>query len=301
MNSLVLSGLILSSVPLSAEEPVPPFVAEGTISTSNRFSNTEARFSFFHSNDWWQVDLKNFTMPPNYVSQNCMSIPGGVRHYTVLRSITNSLFANACPIEFPPPGIAGGMFETWLGLCPNPKLPLIDARHIHRFLAVPSAPFGLFTDPANHGEHNLKFLEPAQAFLSELTIRNDGICIAWQPGGSEMRRSSAPFENGFTELEYRVLEVTNVNGFAFPKRSVLKHFGPDPETGRELTVTLECELWVSRISFASADLSTQVHPLHLGAFDYRPRHLPRSESWATIITNDQWLAVPARERYPADN
>ena len=271
-----------------ATNPVPPFVAEGSISTSNRFSATEAKFSFFSSNGWWQLDLTNFTTPPQYKSQDCMSIPGGVRHYTMFESIGNSALAAACPIDYPPPGIAGGMFQTWLCLCPNPKLPVIDGKRMHRFLMVPSAPFDVLKDSLNQGEYLATYLEPGRVFLSALTITNDGVRINWDPEKNEVWRFPAPFDSGFRELAYQVLESTNIHGIAFPLRAVFQQFGPDPEHRNQLSVVMDCEIKVSRISFAPTDLSKQVHPDRLDGLDYRPRHLRGGESVSLTITNDQW-------------
>jgi hypothetical protein len=273
---------------IRATNPVPPFVAEGSISTSNRFSATEASFSFFSSNGWWQLDLTNFTMPPQYKSQDCMSIPGGVRHYTMFDSATSSALAEACPIDYPPPGIAGGMFQSWLCLCPNPKLPAIDDKRMHRFLMVPSAPFDVLKDSVNQGEYVATYLEPGRVFLSALTITNDGVRIDWDPGKNEVWRFPAPFDSGFRELAYQVLESTNIEGIAFPRRAVLQHFGPDPEHRNKLSVVMNCEIEVSKISVAPTDLSKQVHPERLDGLDYRSRHLRGAESVSLTITNDQW-------------
>jgi hypothetical protein len=273
-----------------ATKVVPPFMAQGTISTSNRFSTTAAKFSFFSSNGWWQVDLTNFTMPPQYRSQNCMSIPGGVRHYTIFKGVTSWPSASACPIDFPPPGIAGGMLDGWLSLCPNPKLPTIDETRMHRFVMVPSAPFEVFNDPANQGYYTATYLEPGGAFLSALTITNDGVRIVWNPEGNELSRYPTPFENGFTEFRYQVVQATNLQAISFPMRGIMQLLGPNPDNRTQLAVMMHNEIRISRISLNPADLARQVHPAHLDGLDYRPAHLRGSECVSLIVTNDHWAA-----------
>jgi hypothetical protein len=268
---------------------VPPFVAEGSISTSNRFCTTQASFSFFSSNDWWQVALTNFSMPANYQSQDCMRVPGGVRCYTAFSNSTNSPLATAAPITFPPPGLAGGLFEVWLGLCPNPQLPVLEATRMHRFLTVPSAPFDLFKDPVNQGSYQASYLEPGHAFLSQLTITNDGLSIIWNPETNEVRRFSPPFDNGFGEFEYRVLELTNLHGVAFPLKATVRRLGVSPEDRSQHTITMASEINVFRICFDPADLSKQVHPKQLDVLDYRAHASPAGAP-VRVITDDQWPA-----------
>jgi len=99
---------------------------------------------------------------------------------------------------------------------------------MHRFLVVPSAPFAILDDPVNQGEFHAQYLQPGAAFLSQLEITNDGLRIEWNPEKVEIWRFPPPFAEGFTELDYRVLESTNINGIAFPVKSVLNRYGISP-------------------------------------------------------------------------
>jgi hypothetical protein len=294
-NRVMVERLVPDKLPRSkrANRPKgpwpPPFVAEGSLMSSNSTSIEEAKLSFYASNRWWQVQLTNYTMPmsPHLMSMNAMSIPGGVRHL-IYFSGTKTPSAEACPIDFPPPGIAGGLFEVWLALRPDPNLPLIDDREMHPFLMVPSAPFGLLKDAINHGQYHARYIEPGGFFLAELDIQNDGARLIWNPDENEIDRYPPPFANGFKEFEYRVLEATNIHGLGFPLRSVLKRFGPDPANQKELVVTMFTEIRIANISFQAADLSRQVHPARVTGLDYRPRHLRGREDVGIDIINDVW-------------
>lgn len=258
--------------------------------SSNYSSIVEAKLSFYASNGWWQVQLSNYATPPQLMSMNAMSIPGGVRHLIYfLGAKTPS--TEAVPLNFPPPGIAGGLFEAWLALCPDPKLPLIDDREMHRFLMVPSAPFGVLKDAINHGAYHARYLEPGGVFLAALDSSNDGARLVWHPDKNEIGRYAPPLADGFKEFEYRVLETTNIQGLAFPLRSVLKRFGPDPVNRTELAVTMFTEIRISAISFRAADLSRQHHPARVVGLDYRPRHLRGREAVAREIIDDVWPPV----------
>jgi hypothetical protein len=107
-----------------------------------------------------------------------------------------------------------------------------------------------------------------------------------------MRRYPAPFDNGFTEFEYRVLESTNLQGLAFPKKAVVKYFGINPEDRNRLTVMTTYDINVARISFDETQLAKQVRPKWLDGLYYRPGTRVRGE-FITVITNDEWLR-PAR-------
>jgi hypothetical protein len=172
---------------------VPPFMAEGSIISSNHFSTIDAKFSFFSSNGWWQVNLTNFTTPQSY---HCMSIPGGVRWYVTFPHVTNLPAGTAAPISFPPPGIAGGMLQTWLCLCPRPKLPLIDDTRMHRFLTVPFAPFEILKDFVNQGTFHVTYLEPGS--VSFQNCRSP--MMDWRSNGIQKRSRSGDMEPPFTRV-----------------------------------------------------------------------------------------------------
>src|SRR5947209_642857 len=120
---------------ISANDVIPPFVAEGHISTRSFTSNpdlnhaSEANVFFVSSNGWWQVEAK-YLNPPHGAPriENCMNIPEGTRSFTLFEGITNTgtVGVEACGTGFPPPARTE-LFVSWLSLSPHPLLPLIDS------------------------------------------------------------------------------------------------------------------------------------------------------------------------------
>src|SRR5580658_8954357 len=118
-----------------AGDKVQPFAIQGTV-TDRSFSpghvlasERKADFSFCYSNGWWEAQAVYITpWTGDYRTVvNCMTVPGGLRTFTLFRGLTNmgSTVAEACPLPFPPPGLPM-LFPVWLSLCPNPELPVID-------------------------------------------------------------------------------------------------------------------------------------------------------------------------------
>jgi len=304
---LMLASYCGTSLPLQAGDNIPPFVAEGHLSTqeirterTNLSYRTEAKVLFYYSNGWWQVQAEY-----SYLHQkgsaahidNCMRIPDGTRTYTLFggdgrKGVTG---ASACPNPFPPPGNTE-LLATWLSLCPRPELPLIDAQRMRRFINLTICRPDIFDRPWNEGNYGLQYLSPGEAFLSELNITNNGFSIELTVAASgnpegEVTRFRAPFNNGFQELEYRVLESTNFNGIAFPMRMIYKRFSPDflGKRREDVRVRLVSELVVSRISFSKDDIAKRSPaPSPLFAFDLRAPDLPKYATVDYLVTGDEW-------------
>jgi hypothetical protein len=228
--------------------------------------------------------------------ENSMKIPDGTRSYTLFEGSTNRgmTMALACPISFPLSGRTA-MLDTWLGLCPYPELPLIDGQRMRRFVILPDYRPKILNAPENEGFYAAKYLTPENAFLSELVITNKGFGIDLNVGENGLEdegitmRYPPPFENGFTELQYQVIETTNLHGVTFPLRAVCKRFHPnwntkDPD---DLHVSLQSELTVTRISFSGKDRVSRIAaPSEMIATDARPG--ARS---AYRVRDDQWKPV----------
>ena len=289
----------------SAIGEIPPFVAEGTLRRADSFS--ASHFTFQYSNGWWQVELTNpDAANGGPVVQNCMKIPDGIRYYVLFKNSDGLPTATACPSAFPPPGISGGMFECWLGLCPYSELPLIDGRSLHRFLNIPTCePALLYADPRSRGDYHLKYLPPQGAFLSSLTVTNNGFWVDLTPKSNfAFVPHNPPFEKGgFPELTYEALQTTNVHGIAFPARAIFTRFSPaySSKTRRDALNAHVLELAVTEVRFlgGKADGRKSPPPV-MFAMDYRPSDYTYSGNsvkyLGTTVTNDQWEVVLPQNR-----
>lgn len=287
----------------AASDAMVPFFAEGRISTKSLARErlivnhtTEADFSFLYSNGWWQVEISSLNTDNGVRTiQNCMKIPDGTRSYTQFEGSQNTgpTGAEACPTAFPQPGKTE-LFVTWLSLCPHPQLPLIDARRMRRFINLPICRPDIFNQPRNEGGYQLQYLNPGNAFLSKLDVMNNGftIDVAVQQNGDiagEAAQFPAPFEKGFKDLRYQILESTNINGIAFPLRTVYERYAPDFENGDpdNPRVALSTELIVTRVTFQDAP-NRIVAPSPLFAFDARPAGLPKQVKVSYQVFDDCW-------------
>lgn len=305
---IVLARHLESPSVVSAKDAIPPFVAEGRLSTqsfrterTNLNYKTEADVFFLYSNGWWQVEVKYLNPGTGTPSiHNCMKIPDGTRTYMLFEGDTRTgmTTAEACPNAFPPPG-RPEMLVTWLSLCPHPELPLIDGKRMRRFINLPHYRPDVFNHPQNEGYYDVKYLNRGNrgnAFISELDVTNNGFSIELNVVGSgdvegEILRLPAPFKNGFTELQYKILESTNLNGMAFPLRAVYKRFSPNwgGKDRDDLRVGLLSELIVKRISFSEEDVARRRSaPATLIAYDARPPNLPKNITVSYRVHNDQW-------------
>ena len=98
-----------------------------------------------------------------------------------------------------------------------------------------------------------------------------------------------PFDNGYTELQLKVIESTNLHGITFPIRVVCKRFTPNwgGKDRDDLRVELQSELTVTRISFAEKDVAKRIAtPYRMFAEDVR---LGVGMSYA--VHDDQWQPV----------
>ncbi|EEF60944.1 hypothetical protein [Pedosphaera parvula] len=303
---LVLVGIVMGIRMGLSAEVIPPFVAEGTVTTpvyhpGNPESdhNKEADFRFAYSNGWWEVEIKYpHAKAHTPLVSDCMRIPDGVRSYILFAGNTNSKAmtgASACPMLFPAPGHWAEL-TAWLSFCPHPELPIIEGNRMRRFLNLPNCALDLFNDPRNEGTFAARYLEPEKAFLSELNITNNGYYIELM---EDIRRYPPPYQNGFWEFRYEVLQTTNLNGHTFPTKAALKLGAILAHAESSMhTVT---EINVKRISFSASDLARKnTAPEELFAFDHRPPNLEKDESKEYIVKHDQWKPVPRPEPvYPA--
>lgn len=288
----------------SAKEVIPPFFAAGTISLEARnpresepYLNVNAEFFFHHSNDWWQVEIKYPNQQQNKPSfQCCMKIPDGTRSYTLFEGDTRKGMtpADVCPAAFPPPGLTI-MFDSWLSLCPNPLLPVIRGNRMRRFLNVPTCRVSLLMHPQNEGKYTATYLGPQAHFLKELFITNNGINLdIGSDNLDEIKPFRAPFDKGFEELHYQMLESTNIGETTFPLRSVLRRYIPAwvGNTNGYLFVSTLTQITVNQITFSEGrEFSRTPPPSRLFAYDSRPHNLPEDHTVKYIVTNDQWKRV----------
>ena len=268
---LLLSILFPPFSALFADD-VPPFAVVGRVSSklffpgdTNAHHESEGEVSFYYSNRWWQTEIAyNDPKKGGPAIQNCMKIPDGTRSYTLFGTKTNAgkPIAVVCRTAFPSPGHPS-IFVSWLGFCPKPDLPLIDAQRMRRFLSVPNCQSELLMDQRNEGGYSIKYLAPQQLFISELSISNNGISMEVNVSANgeivnDIQRFPRPFENGFSEFDYRVVETTNVNGLVFPLRMNYRRFSPNFRTRAqgELGITLLSEVIVSQITFPAGRLKT---------------------------------------------
>ena len=283
---------------------IPAFTASGTVSmevfdpaSSNSMIKTVAGFDFRVRKGSWEIDLC-FTDPKEMAGTrtSCRRIADGVRLFSLFgqggaEATTNGSmpFATALPIGSPPPN-QWSLLICWLTLCPNPELPIIDAKRMRRFLST-----DLQTHPKNQGSYVATYLGPANAFLSELTVVNDGLLLM---SSGESRQYGAPYERGFTETKYEVNEHTNCGGVVFPLRSTLKGFAPKPRATKadELGESVVAVMRVERLRLwdDTQPVPTFI-PKRVLALDVRPPGLPNGMSVNHMVTDDNWKPVTDRE------
>ncbi|WP_150107625.1 hypothetical protein [Pedosphaera parvula] len=246
-----------------AEEAVPPFVAEAKITRkvvrhgqTTPYWETEGNAVFSYSNGWWQAEL-NYKNPKEHspAAEYFRKVPGGVSSYIMFTSKSKTE-AVVCPLAFPTAGNTE-LFAFWLSICPKPELPLIDGKRIRRFPLIPNCrdSLDIFNHPQNEGYYTASYLKPGSAFLSNLNITNNGVTLDIEVAANgevetKIIRHGAPFDKGFNELSYQLLETTNLNGIVFPARAVLKLMTPNwkGKDREDLHVAQVVELTVTRIS-----------------------------------------------------
>ncbi len=166
---------------------------------------------------------------------------------------------------------------------------------MRRFISLPDYRPKIFNAPENEGFYAAKYLTPKNVFLSELVIMNSGfeLDLNVEKNGLEdegrIMRYAAPFENGFTEFQYKVTETTNLHGIIFPLRAGCKRFYPNWGTKHpdDLRVVLQSELTVTRISFSEKDMAGRIEsPARMIAHDDR-----LGVSISYFVHDDEWKPV----------
>lgn len=286
-----------------ANEGIPQFTVEGVVSTetytpdsSDPTSRIEAIFFFSYSNTWWEIELSSQSGSMNGVQPaelaraviNCKRIPDGIRYLATQpaqqahvgkKGVTSAVVE---PIAFPPPE-QKGLFVCWLSLCPNPELPIIAAGRIRRLLAA-----DLLGDSRNQGEYMAAYLDPGGAFIGKLIITNNGILFSANKDTVQLGR---PFEHGFAEFRYEVVQTTNINGVSFPLSAVLYEFDtrPNPRTRDDVYPAVITRIRMERVVCGGAG-GRRTAPSRLIALDRRPTNLPGGGAVNYMVTNDQWFS-----------
>jgi hypothetical protein len=323
---LVIVNQSHSALSAAVSDNIAPFTAKGTVlmevfqkaggTNASLRLKIENEVFFAYSNGWWRLELEyksgnlqtNAAVPKGVPSEqlsgnlvDCKNIPDGVRYVITRRNAPDSIgvtniLKTAClePTKFPPPEMPD-LFVCWLALCPNPELPVIDGSKMRRLISS-----GFLKDSENRGEYGLKYIAPDNAFLLELCITNDGM-VPMHDGS--LMKQPAPYDKGYREFEYQVLETTNWNGAVFPLRSVLHKYVPLPNgSSREdlfsaVVVRLNVESIQAGFERPEVDLTKSMFM----AKDNRLPHLPGRQPIRYAATNDQWVAAtnPALVRLAA--
>ena len=277
-----------------AAASLPPFTAVAHVTTknfnpfSNSFKEVHSHAIFQSSNGWWHLRVTSLSAPGKDLFLDCRTIAGGIREF-----VGPGTSATALPIAYPlnrPTGVLG----LWLALYPNPKLPLIDAHRMRRFLDAPVYLPELINDPRNEGTYGLKYLAPARSFVSELNLTNNGFCLQFM---GYVGPYPLPFDRGFHELKYAVLAVTNVGGFTFPLRATCQRLDRNlsPQSAADVRVWSRDEISVLQLDFSAAGFQEAYpRPPTLYAQDYRFPNLPPDRpvaylSLRTTAGSPRWL------------
>ena len=285
-------------------DDIPPFIAEGVVttkvfrpSTSNYFGRVDGKVWFSYSNETWHVQFTpqyTFPIPLNEANRSVEDwkiIPNGIRKMVIFINNTNTIgsngvalrqFAEAITNTFP---LASkkGIFLPWLSLCPDPKLPLVDSNSI-AFNFQPK----FSGHPKNRGTYSVTFLGPQAKFLAELDITNNG--SAFDMDGNSFNYQT-PYNRGFREHSYRVLEITNLHGITLPMRAVLYGFSPVPngKSSEDLYRSSVTEMFVENYDFNFSRPPLVPVPSFLVALDYR---LSTNDLHANYdVLNDQWPPI----------
>jgi RNA polymerase sigma factor (sigma-70 family) len=212
-----------------------PFSVKGTIVTEVYQQDTvvpsssiEESVSFTHSNGFWKMHLKcergyHHMIPTVSLLGNttdCENEPSGIRMVT---SHTPPFRADALvpvyeyQLDFPPPE-RNNLFLCWLTFCPNPKLPIISESTMRRLCDS-----DFLNNPDNQGTYESQFCKNAP-FLQTLCITNDGTLL--RTSSQPARKEQPPYDHGFLEFEYRLIQTTNWKGMPFPIKSTIRKYGP---------------------------------------------------------------------------
>jgi hypothetical protein len=177
---------------------------------------------------------------------------------------------------------------TWLALCPNAELPIIDSKRIRKFNQVE-----LLNHPKNVGTYSSRLLETGSSFLSELLVTNNGFYFGPDHNPT---RYSGPFADGHLELAFEVTASTNVGGITFPLSAAYSRFVPRREgkSKEDLRLGAITRLEISRIGGFDADeLREHALPSRVIALDRRATNLPDGVTVNHVVTDDHW--PPAKD------
>ncbi len=255
------------------------------------------------SNGWWAVDATQLQQDGKRVVQCAMVIPGGVRRYNRFPDdFRNDVDADgnmvttvaaACPLPFPPP-ICDALFVSWLSLCPRPKLPIIDATHIHRPLFVTERDSDIINDDQNIGTYSMTYIAGGD-FLSDLRITNNGnyVKLEQSNGGfiASYVKFAPPLDQGFLEFKYSLLVTTNYHGVVFPAEAVVERIVSafDPKYPNKTYTNVITEVQVLTIGELGDQMTgDEVSPAKMIADDFRPANLPEKVAVSYWLTNDGW-------------
>lgn len=307
MPVVALSTLLQAQVDQGAT--LPPFIARlkmdvalFTASDTEPIATREVSAVVAYSNAWWQIDTRHRNNIGQDIYGSYMRVPDGVRFINVSPEmaalVTDSnviVAADACPLPFPPPADLDA-FVLWMSMCPNPELPVTSDGRIYRFTDSGPCPIDLFNDPKSIGTYGLEFLDATKGFISSLRITNNGVRIDASPtaDGSwevEYTPHPAPFDRGFVEFIYEVLETTNHNGHRVPLRAVAKRIFAisDPPRLYEGAICNVDLLSIEGLNPEAAAGLTRAERLLVK--DLRPPALPNPITY--LITNEAWKGTSA--------
>lgn len=283
---------------------IPPFTAKGTVQTesfsyadgsSNVVFKLKAAFVFSYSNGWWDVrstyeggshaGVEDTSLQNTIL--DCSRIPDGIRLLFLTgksaQNITNGEplpVAKAIPIAFPPPENAV-LFLPWLTLCPDPELPWVQGNVIPRLTNS-----RLLSDSRNRGYGRTTYIE-TNTFLSEFDITNMGVTLTFAGG---LMHYTKPFDLGFREFAFHVLDLTNMNGMSFPLRSVLYRFIPSPEgrSPEDVEVYSITHLDIQSLEAGTFPLD---NPKVVFAMDARPPGLASNATVNYMVKDDRWTSL----------
>jgi len=306
---LLAIGMLIVTNNKTEKSPDPGivFTAEGFVSgeyhrtpfDTNDVMKKDGKVLFSYSNGVWQIQFfyQHVTLP-SYIPASDgdivymvdeKRIPGGVREIITPKPATNvalsgskktSPFATVRSNTIPQWG-AKEFSLPWLSLCPNPELPLINSNLIH-FLFQPE----LFDNPKNEGGFVAHYIEPEGQFLSELVVTNNGTIFLTD---DTTREYPGPYQNGFIEFSYKVLETTNCLGINFPLTALLHEYSPLPngKSPEDLYTNTTTTISIQQIDVGGHVLKLVPVPSHLVALDYRPSGL-KGISMNYEVTDDHY-------------